>query len=441
VSTGVAQSPEPSLVTGLLGRDLPGGPPWLDALRKDAGERFTQMGLPTTRNEDWKFTNVAPVGQVNWQAPGGVPGLLDRSVVEPFRLGLPDAIELVFVNGWFAPHLSDVSRLPASVTVTSLALAIQAGVPAVEQWLGKTAKLEHQPFTALNQAMLVDGGFIQVPRGVSLAAPLHLLFLSDAASGPAVTHPRTLILAEESAELVVIESYASLRESLYFTNAVTEVVVGPNARVEHIKIERESEQAYHVGTVEADQQRDSRFRSFSFAIGGSLVRTNIYSVMNGEGSDCTMNGLYLLHERQHIDHQTRIEHAFPHCSSREVYKGILDGASHAVFNGKVFVRPEAQKTDGKQTNKNLLLSDQAKVDTKPQLEIFADDVKCTHGATVGSLDAIGLFYLESRGISQAAARRLLTYGFAAEVLGEINHDTMRRQLERLVFERLETSVR
>jgi Fe-S cluster assembly protein SufD len=411
----------------------------LESLKQRAAQRFAVLGYPTTRNEDWKFTSVAAIAQGTWLPPSvdSAEGVRPASL-EPFRLGLP-VHELVFINGRYAPHLSRTGDLPQGVTVASLAQVIDSSPELVEPWLGSVADFGAHAFTALNTSQIADGAFVTVPGGVRIADPVHLLFLSNA-EGQRAAHPRNLIVAGESSEITIVETYAGLRDSAYFTNAVTEIAVGANARVEHLKLQRESEQAFHVGTIEVRQERDSRFRSFSFSLGGSLVRTNIYSVMAGEGSDCAMNGLYLLHHNQHIDHQTRIEHAFPNCTSREVYKGILDGSSHGVFNGKVFVRPEAQKTDGKQTNKNLLLSDGAKVDTKPQLEIFADDVKCTHGATVGRLDEIGLFYLESRGISAARARRLLTYGFAAEVLGEIGQDPIRHQLERLVFERLETSL-
>lgn len=413
--------------------------PLVESLKQRAAERFAALGFPTTRNEDWKFTNVASLAQVTWQAPrAGVANTVTAAAVEPLRLGLA-VHELVFVNGRFVPRLSTIGDLPPGVVIQSLAQAVESSPGSLESWLGSIAGWESQAFTALNTAQMVDGAVVVIPRGVTVERPIHLVFLADLDAQEAV-HPRNLVIAGESSGVTVVETYAGLRDSVYFTNAVTEVMVGPNARVEHIKLQRESERAFHVGTVEAKQDRDSRFRSFSFALGSALSRTNIYSVMAGEGADCTMNGLYLLHESQHIDHQTRIEHAFPHCTSREVYKGILDGTSHAVFNGKVYVRPEAQKTDGKQTNKNLLLSDGAKVDTKPQLEIFADDVKCTHGAAVGRLDEIGLFYLESRGISAARARRLLTYGFAAEVLGEIEQEPIRHQLERLVFQRLETSL-
>lgn len=413
--------------------------PGIESLRQRAAERFAQLGFPTTKNEDWKFTSVAPIAQAAWPLARAAASPVESSGLDRFRLGVP-ACELVFLNGRYAPDLSQVGDLPDDVIVASLARVLETNPERVLPYLGTIADHERQAFTALNTSQFVDGAFIDLPQGTILAVPVHLLFLSDASAAPFSAHPRNLILAGESSAVTVVESFAALRDSAYFTNAVTEIAVGPNARVEHLKFQRESEHAFHVGTVEVQQARDSRFRSFSFALGSLLSRTNIYSVMGGEGSDCSMNGLYLLHENQHIDHQTRIEHAAPNCTSREVYKGILDGNSHAVFNGKVFVQPQAQKTDGKQTNKNLLLSDGAKVDTKPQLEIFADDVKCTHGATVGRLDEIGLFYLESRGIGAALARRLLTYGFAAEVLEEISPEAIRHRLERLVFERLEFAM-
>ena len=414
-------------------------PAWLLPLRLKARERFEVLGFPTTRDEDWKFTSVAPIAQGRFQRPN--PGVADApasSLVRALLLGAGEWCELVFVNGRFSPELSDLRSVPEGVTVSSLAQAVEQNPGLLQKHLGHSAEFENNAFTALNTAFLGDGAFVHVPAGTRVATPIHLLFLTHGSAGGVATHPRNLIVADTSAEVTVIESYAGTQGTVYFTNAVTEVVVGANSRVEHLKLQRESELAYHVGTLEARQQRDSRFRSFSFAIGGAIARTNIYSVMTGENSDCTMNGLYLLHGTQHIDHQTRIEHAFPNCTSREVYKGILDGSSHAVFNGKVYVRPEAQKTDGKQTNKNLLLSEGAKIDTKPQLEIFADDVKCTHGATVGRLDDLGLFYLESRGIPAPLARRMMTYGFAADVLGEVGQEPIRQRLEQLVFERLET---
>jgi Fe-S cluster assembly protein SufD len=415
-------------------------PAWLTALRAGAAATFNELGLPTTRNEDWKFTSVAPIAQGKFAVASNAPATPGISAgLRGFEFG-EEWSELVFVNGRFIPDLSShVDQ--AGLSVVSLAEALADQPQHLIQHLGQIARYDIHAFTALNTALLTFGAIVRVAPAATIRHPVHLVFIADGSDGPVASHPRVLIHAGESSDVTVIESFGSLSDTTSFTNAVTEVVVEANARVEHIKIQRESERAYHVGTVEARQAANSRFRSFSFALGGAIARTNIYSTMNEPGSDCTVNGLYLLHGSQHIDHQTRIEHAAPNCTSREVYKGVLDGMSHGVFNGKVFVRPEAQKTDGKQTNKNLLLSDGAKVDTKPQLEIFADDVKCTHGATVGRLDEIGLFYLESRGISAAVARRLLTYGFAADVLAEVTQDAVRHQLERSVFDRLETSVR
>jgi len=264
---------------------------------------------------------------------------------------------------------------------------------------------------------------------------VHLVFVNDALAAAGASHPRNLIVAERSSRGTVIESYVALGEATYFTNAVTEIVVEEGAHLTHLKVQRESSRSFHVGTIEARQARDSHFVSFSFATGASLARTNVFTVLGGPGAGATLNGLYMVNGQQHVDHQTRIEHAEPDCFSRELYKGVLDGASHGVFNGKVYVRPVAQKTDGKQSNNNLLLSPHARVDTKPQLEIFADDVKCTHGATIGRIDETALFYMKSRGINAPAARQLLTYAFAADVLETIENNAVKQQLEKFTLAR------
>jgi len=305
----------------------------------------------------------------------------------------------------------------------------------VEQYLGKVAAYEGQTFTALNTAFLDDGAVLHVAREVEVARPIHLLFVSDASAGTGTSQPHNLIVLDRFAKATVIESYAGLGNGAYFTNVVTEAVVGDGATLTHLKLQRESAKAYHVGTVDVRQARDSHLVSFSFATGAALSRTNIYTELRGEGCGATLNGLYLGDGEQHIDHQTRIEHVEPNCYSREHYKGILDGSAHGVFNGKVFVHPAAQKTDGKQTNNTLLLSEKAQIDTKPQLEIFADDVKCTHGATVGRLDETSLFYMKSRGINSRSARELLTYAFAADVLETIEQVEVREALEAATLRR------
>ena len=410
-------------------------PQWLNTLRQCSIERFEALGFPTTKNEDWHFTSVAPISEAAFpprSAPGG-----DVSVDElaPFTFGATDWPTIVFVNGVFAPALCSLDPLPDGIRVYDLASAIRENDSLVERHLSKVAPYELHAFTALNSAFVSDGAVVRIAKEFEVERPILILFVSDALAAMTQTNPRTLIVAERHSKATVIESYVSTGEASYFTNAVTEVLLEDGANLSHLKIQRESPRAFHVGTIEAEQKRDSHYQSFSFSTGASLARTNVYTTLDGEGCGATLNGLYMLDGEQHCDHQTRIEHAQPNCFSRELYKGVLDGASHGVFNGKVYVDAIAQKTDGKQTNNVLLLSERAQVDTKPQLEIFADDVKCTHGATVGRIDQNALFYMKSRGINNELARRLLTYAFAAEVLETIEVEAVRQELERATLQR------
>jgi Fe-S cluster assembly protein SufD len=336
----------------------------------------------------------------------------------------------------FTEALSAYSGAGDAVRVTDLSTAIRDGGESISRHLGKIAPFENQTFTALNTAFIRDGAVIEIQRDADIDKPIHLVFVT---AGEGVCHPRNLIVAGRHSRATVIESYVATRDQSYFTNAVTEIVLEDGARLDHYKIQRESESAFHVGTVQARQDRNSELHSFSFAAGGALARTNIYTSLAGDAATCTLNGLYLTDGTQHIDNQTSIEHIAPNCPSHELYKGVLDGRSHGVFNGKVYVHPEAQKTDGKQSNNNLLLSPTARVDTKPQLEIFADDVKCTHGATVGRLDDVAMFYLNSRGIGAESARMLLTYAFAADVLETIPLEPVKKELERIVLSRFADS--
>jgi Fe-S cluster assembly protein SufD len=276
---------------------------------------------------------------------------------------------------------------------------------------------------------------VQIAPSTDVARPIHLVFVTDATAAKGMMHPRNLVVVGRHAKATVVESYVSTSDAMYFCNPVTEVSVGDGATLRHYKMQREGARALHVGTIETKQARDSHYVSFSLATGAALARTNIYTTLAGAGCGATLNGLYMLDGEQHSDHQTMIIHAQPNCFSRELYKGVLDGRSHGVFNGKVYVHPIAQKTDGKQTNNTLLLSDTAQIDTKPQLEIFADDVKCTHGATVGQIDQLALFYLKSRGIDNTLARRLLTYAFAADVLETIDVAEIREGLQQMTLER------
>jgi Fe-S cluster assembly protein SufD len=420
---------------GAFSRALGGESARLTALRQEAIARFAELGFPTMKNEDWHFTSVAPISARSFRVPVAASGPpVTQADLDVFEFGHPEWPILAFVNGRLAPHLSTAAQLPAGATLQSLRAAIDAGDETVEQWLGRITDHRSAAFTALNTALFTDGALVHVRKNVALDAPIHLVFISTGADTAA--YPRNLIVLEQGAAAAVIETYLSFGDDVSLTNAVTEIRIGDGARLDHVKVQRESATSFHVGTSDTRQGRDSAYHSFSYATGAELSRANIYTVLDGEGSHATLHGLYMVEGAQHVDHQTRIEHAQPNCTSYEVYKGVLDGRSHGVFNGKVYVRPEAQKTDGKQSNNNLLLSPSARVDTKPQLEIFADDVKCTHGATIGRLDENALFYFRSRGIAEARARTLLTYAFAAEVIEEIGLEPVRTELERLVLARV-----
>ena len=414
------------------------GPEWLEPIRRAAMERFAATGFPTSKNEEWRFTPVGPIAQSSWR-PAPAKARLNRAALQEFVFGHPEWSSLVFVNGFYRDELSSAEGLEDGLTVSSLADALRSDGQVLQSHLGRHASLGSSPFTDLNTAVAGEGALVHVAANAELARPVHLVFITTRDAVDSVVQPRNLIVVERSAKAAVIESYVTIAAgSPYWTNTVTEVVVGPNAWLEHTRIQRESEAAYHIGATYVDQQRDSHYRSFTMTMGGALARHTLHARLNNENIETLLYGLYFTREEQLADNHTAIFHDQPNCRSWEVYKGVLDGRSRAVFNGKVFVKPEAQKTDAKQTNRNLLLSDTAKVNTKPQLEIFADDVKCTHGATVGKLDDMALFYAQTRGVPAAEAQRLLTYAFAAEVVAEVTVGPVREELERLVRERLGT---
>ena len=407
-----------------------GEPSWLRSLRREAMSRFESDGFPTMKNEDWHFTNVAPLSEKTFN-PARPGEKVSPEVVARFTHG-QDWHTFVFVNGQL---VNPDSAIPAGLSVSTLADAIDDDNGLIQRHFAKLATPESGAFTALNAAFARDGVVIRVEADAVIEKPVHLLFIADPNAEDTAVHTRNLVFAERHSQCTLIETYVSVGSDVYFSNAVTEVYVADGARFGHYKLQSESRNAFHVGTAQVHQARGSRYESFSFATGARLSRTNVYTTLAGDAAEAILNGLYMVDGSQHVDHQTRIEHVAPNCPSHELYKGILDGASHGVFNGKVYVHPEAQKTDGKQSNNNLLLSDQARVDTKPQLEIFADDVKCTHGATVGRLDETALFYMRSRGIGMSQARRLLTYAFAADVLEKIELEPLKQSLEAQVLER------
>ena len=411
------------------------GPEWLPPLRHSAIERFTTLGFPTRKNEDWHFTSVAPIAEREFQRAPVAARRVEAADLKPFDFGHPEWTSLVFVDGRFNAALSSSAKLPRGLVVMDLQRAWREAGVLLEEHLTKVAAYEHDAFTALNTAFMSDGAVVHLAADAVIEGPVHLIFVSTGINDSLVTYPRNLIVAERNSRATVIESYVPLGDAAYFTNSVSEVVLRAGATLNHIKLQRESEKAFHVGNVQVKQERDSHLLSFSFATGAALSRTNVHTSLGGEGCGATLDGLYMVDGDQHVDHQTLVEHIEPNTFSREVYKGVLGGSSHGVFNGRVYVHSKAQKTDGKQQNNNLLLSDSARIDTKPQLEIFADDVRCTHGATVGRLDDVALFYMKSRGIAAARARELLTYAFAADVLEKIEVVAIREELEEQTLRR------
>lgn len=407
------------------------------ALRRKAIERFTSAGFPTTRDEDWRFTNTASLARMNFVAS-------DRDAAQ--RVTLDDVAQylfpnaggqrLVFVDGMFSAKLSSLDALPQGVTLLSLKDAIRQQHPVALAHLGRLAAIEENAFTALQSAFLQDGLFVHLTDGTVLGDPIHAVFFATRAKHPQAIHPRVLVVAGDRTRISLVETYGGSAEAQYLTNMVSEVSVGKGSTFCNDILQVESPRAFHVGTRYLTQGEKSAIVANTVTLGGGWVRNTVQTKFTGEGAECTLNGLALASGEQLVDNHTVIDHATPRCGSHELYKSILDGKAHGVFNGKIFVRQDAQKTDARQTNKTLLLSDEATIDTKPQLEIFADDVKCTHGATVGQLDEDQIFYLRARGIDLQTARDILTFAFAAEVVDRIHVPAMRTTLESVLHARL-----
>jgi Fe-S cluster assembly protein SufD len=403
----------------------------LARMRGDGLHRFLSLGFPTARDEEWRFTSVAPIAERTFTLATSLPADASNVDVAPFRLPGASSAELVFVNGHYVAALSRQGALPKWACAESLAPVLASRVHEVEPHLARVAPFERHAFVALNTAFLDDGARIHLPAGTILQQPIHLLFIAtNAIDGhPIMVHPRVLISLGANSQASIVETYAGPGGATYLTNVVTEVVLGENAVLDHYTLQYEGADAYHVGAIHVHAQRSATYAAHSISLGGALTRNDVRASLNGEGVECTLNGLYAADGQRLVDNHTTIDHAQPHCGSREIYKGILADHARGVFNGKIIVRPDAQKTDAKQTNRALLLSENAQINTKPQLEIFANDVKCTHGAAVGQLDDEALFYLRSRGLSDTAARHLLIRAFAADVLSRLPLEPVRAAIE------------
>lgn len=403
---------------------------WLRNLREESFARFSETGFPTTHDEDWRFTNTAPIARTHFSLPPEEATAFNW----PFKRWTFNGVaaRLVFVDGCFSPSLSFVSSLPNGIRVSDLKTEIANNPAILESHLGRYLDVGRDPFCALNTAFAEDGAFVHIAPGTELDGPVHLLFVSTQQDVPVMVHPRNLVLIAQEAQVEVIEEYVSLGSSTVLCNSATELVAGENATAVHHMIEREHMEAFHISTLRIQQERNANVHSHSVLLGGGLVRNNVHPVLAGEGGECLINGLFVGSGRQHLDNYMYVEHASPHSSSRQFYNGILDGAAHGVFHGRIVVHKNAQKTDAKQTNRNLLLSDEAQIDTKPQLEIYADDVKCTHGATIGQIEENALFYLRSRGIDEVSARRLLLAAFANECVERMKPGVTRQHVEGLI---------
>ncbi len=408
---------------------------WFSKQREFALNLFKQTGFPTTRQENWKYTDVRPITKkpfkVNKESTS-----LGKEEIDAIRFNELDCIELVFINGVFSSEHSIIDTLPDEVVICNLDEAIKNNNELLSKHLTQYADDNVSAFTALNTAFVQHGTFVYIPDNTVIEKPINLLYITKNQGSPFATHPRNLIVMEQNTEAAMIESYIGLDDADYFTNSVTEISLGDNARLQYYKVQQESRNSYHIGNLNIMQQKNSHMESHSISLGGALVRNDIHGQLAAEGAEIILNGLYMTNGKQHVDNHTRVDHLKPNTFSTENYRGVLNDRSRAVFNGKVIVHKDAQKIEAHQNNANLLLSDDAEIDTKPELEIYADDVKCSHGATVGQLDKDMLFYLRSRAIDEETAKSLLTFAFAEEVINKIKLAPIRNRLEYLVVGQL-----
>jgi Fe-S cluster assembly protein SufD len=403
-------------------------------LRKKAFGKFSELDFPTTKDEEWKYTSVAPLLEHTF-LPSLQKKSLTKEQVKNFLFEDLDLNVAVVINGFYSEELTTLKNIPKGVEVNSIAKSISSDSPLVKEHLGKYADFTTHIFTSLSTAFTKDGVLIHVPEGKIVEQPIHILFITDAGNEKLLIQPRNLFVAEKNSQATIIEHFVNINSGIYFTNTVTEIVVGENAIVDHIKLQEESKSAFHIGRMEVDQERASDFASYFVSLGSSLTRNEFNSKFNDEGGECMLNGLFLTEGNQLFDVHTLIDHAKPHCNSHEHYKGILNDISRGVFNGKVIVRPDAQKTNAFQENNNIILSREALVNTKPQLEIFADDVKCSHGATIGQIDKEAMFYLKSRGIGEETARTILIHAFASDVITSVKVEAVKNYIEEILNEK------
>lgn len=408
---------------------------WFTPVRKAAMARFMELGFPTTANEDWQYTNAAAIAATMYSPskPGNESGL--AQTMESLRIE-PDIPLLVTVNGRVSQKLSSLRSLPQGVRLGSLRQLMELEDACVRGHVARYARHMDHAFTALNAALFEDGAFLEITPGAIIERPIHVVHLLSHGSSPQITNTRNLIVCGANSQSTIVETYASANAGEQFHNVVTEIVAKDSTIVDYYKIAMEGDQTSHIGTLQLQQQRSSNVHAFVATFGGGLVRHDINTVLDGEGCDCGLNGLYMVDGEQHVDNHLVVQHGQPHCDSREYFKGVLDGKGKGIFSGKIIVKPGAQKTDAKQTNASLLLSREAQVESKPQLEIFADDVKCTHGATIGQMNDEAVFYLQTRGIDEDSARGMLVFAFANDVLNRIKVEPLRHQLEHIVISRL-----
>jgi Fe-S cluster assembly protein SufD len=410
-------------------------------IRRESIQKLSRTGYPTTKHEEWKYTNVTPVSETNFQLPAvAMVQELKNKDIYKYIFSEMDCDLVVFVNGRYSKELSRVNSSPDNIKIVDLKTALKETGQSLIKYLTRYPD-ENDIFSLLNTAFMNDGVYVKVQQGKLIDTPLHLLYLSSPTDVPFITQPRNIIVLEENSKLNIVETYAALdKHGSYFTNSISDIIISPNSQVEHYKIQLESEDAYHIYSGRSWQGRDSSYNMYSISLGAKLARNTISSVLDGEVGECVLHGLYIASGREHVDNHTVIDHAKPHCTSRELYRGILDNQSSGVFDGKIVVRPDAQKTNAIQSNNCILLSKESEINSKPQLEILADDVRCTHGATIGQLDDNAIFYMLSRGIDRITARNLLIYAFANTVLEKITIKPIKDKITSLFTEKLSIRI-